>query len=58
MAEYIERASIVGALTSSDAQATIRAMTGRRRMCTSCGWSILPPQPMSPRCGMGIGYTE
>ena len=28
MAEYIERASIVGALTSSDAQATIRAMTG------------------------------
>lgn len=28
MAEYIERASIVGALTSSDAQAKIRAMTG------------------------------
>lgn len=28
MAEYIERAPLVGALTSSDAQATIRAMTG------------------------------
>lgn len=28
MAEYIERAPLVGTLTSSDAQATIRAMTG------------------------------
>ena len=28
MAEYIERALLVGALTNGDAQATIRAMTG------------------------------